>query len=215
MADKLPDYGFLPLKMCMDSISTMGELLHLSIHGLSMVSKLPEVMKAAMEWDRVAGTENTTTESDIERVTNNATFANNERKEGFPFFHSFTLVGTWAALEAGVEDMLVGMLCNEPAILQRLSSRRFAFRFRNTSGLIRRTNAIPSSEIQRDQSSGLAQGVNAFETVLNVFAMSGPIDPAIKGGLWKLSNSQRDRPPRFTRRPPSGGELPLDEPQGG
>jgi hypothetical protein len=189
MADQIPDYAFTPLTICVDSVTTMGELLHLSIGGLSMLSNLPEVMKRAKEWHEVAGTPNTTTQSQIERITQNAAFADNERKNGYPLLHAFTLVGIWAALEAGIEDMLVGILCNEPARLSTFGFEKIKIPLSKYEQLDKEERMrFLLSEVQREHASGVGQGVNVFESVLYVFDLSGQVDSSIREGLWKLSN---------------------------
>lgn len=44
-----------------------------------------------------------------------ADFARREIDRGFPFIHSYTLVGTWGAFEAAIEDLAVAVLLNDPS----------------------------------------------------------------------------------------------------
>lgn len=190
MADKIPDYAIEPLKRCLHSVFTMYKLLHLSIHGLGIISKRPEMVQRIITLTEECGQEVTEElKADLVKVTNDAGFTNSERDQDFPLLHAFTLVGIWAALESGIEDMLVGILCNEPAVLATYGFGRIRIPLSKYEQLDKEERMrFLLSELEREETSGLAQGINAFENILYVFDLSGSVSSAIRDELWKLSN---------------------------
>jgi hypothetical protein len=58
----------------------------------------------------------------IERLRERAEFARKERDHGYPILHGQATVGLWAALEALIEDLTVGLLMEWP---DRLDDARF------------------------------------------------------------------------------------------
>ena len=106
------EYAFGPLRQCLDSLVTMQRLFDICVHGLDIVERLPAVLKIEPSDFRYPADG-----PDEFRMVDNAEFSKKEREQGFPLLHAYTLVSVWGALEAAIEDMLVGILLNEPAVL--------------------------------------------------------------------------------------------------
>lgn len=116
----IPDYAFGPLHRGMNSIFKMGQLLDFSLQGLSTISRRPAMAQRIMDLTLQAGkTITPDLESNLEKAKKDAEFTDNERDDGFPFLHAYTLVGEWGALEAAIEDMLIGILANEASMLEK------------------------------------------------------------------------------------------------
>jgi hypothetical protein len=114
MANKIPDYSFNSFRRCLDSIFIANGLLRLSVNGLQIISNRPQMVQRLIDLTVKAEQEVTAElKSDLEEATADAAFTRNERDNDFPYLHAYTLVGQWGALEAGIEDMLVGILVNE------------------------------------------------------------------------------------------------------
>jgi hypothetical protein len=90
----------------------MQRLFDICVEGLEIVVGLPAILTRL---DPKIGK----VEDDLQfrRSLDNAEFVQNERERGFPLLHAYTLVSVWGALETGIEDMLVGILLNEPEVL--------------------------------------------------------------------------------------------------
>lgn len=190
MADKIPDYAHQPLIRCFRSAYTMGRLLHLSIWGLGIISKRPEMVRRLITLTQEAG-QIVTVElnSELEQATEDAEFTSKEKDQGFPLLHAHTLVGVWAALESGIEDTLVGILCNEPAVLRTPALAKIQIplsRYQELDDEERMRFLL--SKLQQDQASGSIQGVNLFENLLSVFNLSGPVNSSTSEAMWKMSN---------------------------
>src|SRR5215467_2342026 len=190
MADKIPDYAFEPLRACLDSIFTLNHLLHLSMQGLSTVSRSPWMVERVITLTKEVGKEVTEDmQVDLQSANKDAEFANKEIGRGYPLLHAFTIVGFWSALESGIEDMLVGIMCNEPAALEAASFGKIRLPLSKYEQLDKEERMrFLLSELQRNEASGLTQGVNTFENVLEAFGLNGTVDVQTKEGLWKLNN---------------------------
>jgi hypothetical protein len=178
------EYAFAPLRQCLDSLVTMRRLFDICVQGLDIVAQLPAVVKSGSSKEQKPGDG-----LKFDRVLDNAEFSQNERKRGFPLLHSYTLVSVWGALEAGLEDMLVGILLNEQEVLAtdelaKIKIPLGTFELLNKEERMR----LLLGEIQRTQRSGLTQGVGGFENVLRVFALDGSVDDGIKKELWEFNH---------------------------
>lgn len=126
---------------------------------------------------------------DLENATADAAFTKSERDDGFPLLHAYTLVTQWGALEAGIEDMLVGILVNEPKVLEKDEFAKVKIPLSKYELLDKEERMrFLLSEVQRAQSSGIAQGVNTFENVLQVFDLSGSVEEDVRIGLWEINH---------------------------
>jgi hypothetical protein len=190
MADRIPDYAFDPLRRCLDSVFITNRLLHLSVNGLQIISNRPQMVQRVIDLTVQSGQEVTAElNSDLENATADAAFTRTERDNDFPLLHAYTLVGQWGALEAGIEDMLVGILVNEPKVLEKDDFAKVKIPLSKYELLDQEERMrFLLSEVQRAHSSGIAQGVNTFENVLQVFDLSGPIEEDVRIGLWEMNH---------------------------
>ena len=190
MADKIPDYAFNPLRRCLDSIFIANRLLHLSLNGLQIISNRPQMVQRLIDLTAAAGEEITDElKSDFQNATTDAAFTRNERDNDFPNLHAYTLVGQWGALEAGIEDMLVGILVNEPKVLEKDDFAKAKIPLSKYEILDKEERMrFLLSDVQRGKSAGIAQGVNTFEDVLQIFDLSGWVEENVKTGLWEMNH---------------------------
>ena len=190
MAEKIPDYAFNPLRRCLDSVFITNRLLHLSMNGLQIISNRPQMVQHVIDLT-VQAEQEVTAElmSELEDATADAAFTRDERDNDFPRLHAYTLVGQWGALEAGVEDMLVGILVNEPKVLEKEEFARVKVPLSKYELLDKEERMrFLLGEVQRAQSFGIARGVNTFENVLQVFDLSGSVEEDVRIGLWEMNH---------------------------
>jgi hypothetical protein len=177
------EYAFAPLRQCLDSLVTMRRLLDICVEGLNIVAGLPALYASLGLTDRPEY------EFKYRRTVDSAEFSRNEREHGFPLLHAYTVVSVWGALEAAIEDMLVGILLNEQEVLANDDVAKIkiplgTFELLNKEERMR----LLLAEIQRTQRSVLAQGIGAFENVLKVFGLDGPVDADTKKELWEFNH---------------------------
>jgi hypothetical protein len=190
MSAEIPSYAFNPLRRCLDSIFLANRLLHLSVSGLQIISKRPQMVQRVIDLT-VAAKQEVTSElkSDLQKAVEDSIFTTNERDNDFPYLHAYTLVGQWAALEAGIEDMLVGLLVNEPKVLDGDAFAKIKLPLAKYELLDKEERMrFLLNDVQRTQSSGTAQGANTFENVLEVFELSGPVEEDIRTNLWEMNH---------------------------
>lgn len=189
MNNEVPDYALDPLANCFDSVFTLSRLLHISMEGLRAVSDQPALLeKLIARRKRVGQKIPDKLNNAFKNAGERAEFAKTESDRGFPLLHAFTIVAFWGALESAVEDTLVGIMCNEPAVLEAPAFLKVRIPLSKYEQLNKEERMrFLLSEVQRD-ASGMAQGVNTFENILEIFGLSGPVNPEVKDALWNLNN---------------------------
>ena len=186
MTSTIPKYALAPIRRSADAIVEINDLLHLSMSGLGIVSNRPKMINRIVTLEGEMSDER---RSELERANKDAEFTNKEIQNDFPLLHAYSLVAQWAALEAGVEDALVGILVNEPAALQKTEFEKIKiplFKYEQLDQEERMRFLF--GELQRMKSSGLAQGVNTFEDLLQTFDLSGEVRDELRAALWEMNN---------------------------
>jgi len=119
-----------------------------------------------------------------------AAFAVQQINDGFPQQHASALVTLWAGLEAAIEDMLVGILLNEPDILRRPNFSKTRVTLADFELLEREDRMrFLVSELSQDQGQGgRSRGVDYFEASLAPFDLAGPVDDDVKKLIWTAQN---------------------------
>jgi hypothetical protein len=123
----------------------------------------------------------------LERAKEDAAFAQKEFDTGFPLLHAHTLVGCWSALEAAIEDMVVGMLLNEPELLQTDSLARVRIPLAEFEALEKEERIrLLVSELGRGQGLGSKHGIDSFDALLERIGLSGSVDAETKQTAWEM-----------------------------
>jgi len=89
MAGAIPRYAALPLQRFIDSWESDFRLLHLSMRGIRVLTRMPGVFEAL-----IPGTDSDETAkltSDLSEAKKEAELAENECKTGFPVLHAHAL----------------------------------------------------------------------------------------------------------------------------
>jgi hypothetical protein len=190
MAEKIPAYAIEPLRRCLRSLKTSDELLHISMRGIGIVSNFPKMSQRMIDLTAELGNEITDDlKADLEESKRLANFADDELKNGFPFLHAFATVGAWSTLEVTIEDMLVGILVNEPEILGKPDFAKIRVPLAKYELLDKEERMrLILSELVRAQAATAGQGVNTFESVLQCFELSGEVDEGVRKLLWELNH---------------------------
>jgi len=125
--------------------------------------------------------------SNLEEAKKEAELAEKECKEGFPLLHGHALVAMWGALETAIEDMLVGILLNEPTVLKKDAFAKVKVTLSDfeTKDKEERMRFL-LQELGR--SLGRKNGVDAFESLLEHFDLSGPVDEKDRKLMWETNH---------------------------
>ncbi|HTQ62038.1 MAG TPA: hypothetical protein VMI32_17570 [Candidatus Solibacter sp.] len=190
MSKRVPSYALDPVKAFINYLDASGKLLHLSMRAIAMTRAMPQMVEAIAtasrgdsDWDEqrhVVG---------LEKAKNDAEFAKNECDTGFSLLHEFTLVGTWGAFEVAIEDLVVGVLCNEPQLLRaepfaKIRIPLAEFEILDNEGRMR----ILLRELQRTLRSDQRNGVGAFEAILGAVGLSGEVKKDCRERIWEMNH---------------------------
>jgi hypothetical protein len=150
-----------------------------------MVEAVAHASRADADWNE----ENHKTT--LERARRDAEFAAKECDTGFPLLHEFTLVGMWGAFEAAIEDVIVAILSNEPALLCADQFAKIRIPLSEFETLEKEDRMkILLRELQRTLRSDQRQGVSCFEAVLGVVGLSGEIKEAVREDIWEMHHAR-------------------------
>jgi hypothetical protein len=185
MEKDLPEYAMGPLRRFIAFWEECHQLLHLSMRGISMIQAVPKTVEA-LEMAYAAGYGGS---SDKERLSTSdakqiAELAKRECDSGFPLLHAQLLVALWGALEAAIEDMLVGMLLNEPEALKNDAFSKIKIPLAEFELLDKDERMrVLVEDIGRGRGT---HGVDAFETSLARFDLTGNVEEGDKKTIWEM-----------------------------
>jgi len=188
---QIPQYAGGPMNRFLDTYKLAMQLLHLSMRGIGLLQSMPEVFEALVQVEnRHSPEEKDQYEKDLVVARQEAQLAVEQEKQGFPLLHAHTLVTIWGALEAAIEDVLLGILMNEPHILHGASFPKIKITLGDFENLDKEDRMrLVLSELCRDQGQGRrARGVDYFEVMLQPFGLSDAVDAEIKKNLWTVHN---------------------------
>jgi hypothetical protein len=195
MSRNLPDYVADPLRRYLDYLMESMRLVLMSMHGISMITNLPNTLTVLGEEsyrsnppaDPVKRREEF--EKELAARKQDAEFAQKELDGGFPLLHAHAVVGVWGAFESALEDALVGMLMNEPDLLQKDAFAKFRIPLAQFESLEKEERIrLLVEELERGHGLARKQGIAGFESLLDCVNLSGAVEPEVTRTLWELSN---------------------------
>lgn len=162
----------------------LNKVLLISVHGNKMVQAFPKLCDLAAKEEQDAQADQRDYELFMPEIRARAEFAKNEDARGHPTLHAHALVGAWSAIEAGIEDICVGFLLNEPAFLKREVFSNVKIRLADFELLDKEERVrFLLGEVER-QSAIHRQGVDRFESLLEPFGFSGQVPDEIKKAVF-------------------------------
>jgi hypothetical protein len=183
----VPNYALDPLEAFLAYIRDSDRLLHVSMRGISALRGMPRIIEVLTEVRSGDEPRSEKDGSSLEQATADAAFAEKECEAGFPLLHAHTLVGDWGAFEAAIEDMVVGLLLNEPELLQGDALAKVRIPLAEFEALEKDERMrLLISELERNQGIGRKQGVDSFEALLERVGLSGSVDAEIRKVVWEM-----------------------------
>lgn len=184
----IPEYAAQPLRRFLDYCEESYRLLHLSMRGVSGLRGMPRLVAALKPFETDEDDAEPRRKS-LEDAKQTAEFANKECESGFPLLHAHTLVGIWGAFEAAIEDMLVGLLVNEPDLLRDKAFAKMRVSLAQFELLEREERMrLLLAELGRGEGAARTTGVDSFEALLDCFNLSGPVSPDTKKSIWEMNH---------------------------
>ena len=115
-----------------------------------------------------------------------ATFAREEIALDFPLLHAHSLMGTWGALEAMIDDLSTDWLAIDPSALEQPVFTRIKVVIGDYTKLRpseQRRHLV--SELKRECKSDLKMGLGQFEYLLNAIGLGGSVDKRVRNVLFE------------------------------
>ena len=175
----MANWALEPFTRFGDYVEDAHRSMMLSINGIRRVESIVPLSEAVHNRNILDMTSEEARESEkrLDDTRKMADFARREIDRGFPFIHSYTLVGTWGAFEAAVEDLAVTVLLNDPSTrsAESLSKIRGNLLEFESMDIEDRTRFVVY-ELQRNLKAEDRLGVNVFEGVLSAIGLGGSVD---------------------------------------
>jgi hypothetical protein len=151
-------------------------------HITSVVRKLGLVRKKLTpDWDETEFNQH------VDALNEDAEFAAKECAAGFPLLQEFTVVGFWGAFESAIEDVVIGIISNEPAFLHAEPFAKVKIPLAEFESLEKDDRMrILLRELQRALRTEQRHGVSGFEAMLDTIHFSGPVPTELREALWEM-----------------------------
>jgi hypothetical protein len=192
VAQRVPEYATKPVDRFIEYAQESERLLTLSMGAISKLIAMPDllrILRNAIKTAEPHREDDDESRSSLERVEANAAFAKKEQENDFPLLHAHTVVGLWGAAEASIEDLLVGLLMNEPEHLRNEAFAKIRIPLASFETLEKEERMrLLVAEIKRSQPVQNRNGTDAFETLLKCSTLDGEIDPGIKRDIWEMNH---------------------------
>lgn len=169
----------------LDYSEDLNRILHLSTRGISMIRAVPKVVEVLAKVKQ--DDDPSTVEERLEKAKEEAELAQREVDTDFPLLHAQAVVSLWGGLESLIRVFLSRWITNEPKALGANQIKKLRMQFGEYESLDREERAYYVIDLlERELQSPLKQGVMRFETILDVFGLSGQIDEDVKKNLFEM-----------------------------
>jgi hypothetical protein len=158
-------------------------VVHVTHESFMQVQRLPEILQLL----HTALPETTEKhEHGLSHAQRVAEYARDEVESGFTFVHAHALLGLWGALECLVEDLFIGALEEDPAILSTPAFDKIKLPI----GIInvpdtREIYAAVLTEASRTSAADLGKGVSRFDRLLTMVGLGGATPRQIKDAIFE------------------------------
>jgi len=181
----VPGWGMQPFNDFIDYVEELGQLVYLSIRGISFMTKSPELVNL------LAVIENSKEVEEQERLMElakrEAQLAKDEVKNGFPLLHAQAVVSLWGGLETLIKFFLSKWLAMEPKAMLVSQVQKLKVRVSEYESLDNEERCSYILDLlEREVKAPLKHGVTRFEVLLNVFGLGGNVKKEIRKNLYEI-----------------------------
>lgn len=201
MADKdqietLPSWTTELFSEFLNHQEDIARVLHLSITGISMVRGRHDALKVLSEVN--GELEDDDRKRQLERAALERDLAQREVDNDFPLLHEQATVALWSSLEALVRSFLASWLSNKPDAWQVDAVKRLKIRLGDYEALQPTDRCLWVVDLLDQEVGGpLRNGVNRFESLLQLFQLGGQVDEQCQKTLFELSQIRHATSPLF------------------
>lgn len=180
--NKAPDWSLEPLKSFIDRAERLSSVLRLSVQGMSMIQGVPKAMEAISKA--------TDRNIDVERyniAVSDVNFVKHEISEGFPVLFGQGVITLWSFLELAVKDLVAAWIDNQSELLGKPPISNMKIKIGDLMTIESGGKGLFFAElIERDVCAGIKQGINRFESFIDVVGLSGEIPKVMKTTFYEF-----------------------------
>jgi len=180
-----PKWATQPFRDFLDQTERLGQLLNLSMKGISMLRGVPKIVQVLAKVEQDFGEE---AHGRLESAKKEAELAHREINDGFPLLHAQTTIMLWSALEAAIRLFIVRWLQNYKQAMEVEAIQKLRVRigeYERLEGEERFFYII--DRLEQELSAPLKTGITRFELLLEPFGLSGPVDEDVSRNLFELN----------------------------
>lgn len=182
---RVPEWSTAPFGDFLDHTELLSQVLHLTIHGISRLVGMPEILEKAEEIMRLVG--KGVSESRVESARKEAELARREVESGFPIVHSQMVVALWSSMEALIHVFVGRWLINRPESILQEPWRNLKVKIGDWEGLDQEQKSqYLVDALEQNLSSHLKQGINRFETVFAALGLAGSVEDHVKDAIFEM-----------------------------
>lgn len=177
----------VPLKVLMEELKLLHDIVNVSIRGISVTQALPNAMKVLADTERVADKKIDYEKSHAE-ASKIAEIAKNEIEKGFPFLYSQAALMLYAHLEGSIKRFIIEYFKNSKSILEikEIAGLKMSFGEYHSLDEFERLDYL-FSLYEKSVSIGMQYGVTRFESLLAPIGFNGNIDEKTRFSIFELS----------------------------
>lgn len=169
----------------------IDRVLHLSMEGLSLITRSPQLTEALINYRVVkdgADSMSPEEERDLKSTRTKAKYAQDEISKGFPIFHAHAVTSIWSALDALIFDFVCVWILNVPSALASdpFSKIKITLSQYELLGKEDRISYLVK-ELSRSLNADFKLGIGKYEALLTSIGLGGEVDADIQKTLLEMS----------------------------
>jgi hypothetical protein len=174
--------------LCVE-LSNQQDLLEIAIAGISRMRLAPRMVKELERLQRIVGQEPSVTPTDHERAKRQAELAEREITQGFPLLHRHAAIVVWSGLEATVRLFVARWLQQTPDAMATEAVQKIRVKLADYERLQGEDRFFYIVDrLEQETSAPLKCGVARFESLLEPFHLSGPVEESTRRTLFELNH---------------------------
>ena len=182
---KVPKWATEAFDSFLDHFDELRDVLHLSIHGISLIRGTPNTIRVLAEIKRNLDAEDT--QQSLKRAQAEAELAQQELDTGFPLLHAQGAISLWGALEALIQTFLAKWLANVPEAMNLKAIQELKVPLGEWEALDKdERHDLIVDLLERGLNATFKHGISRFEAVLEIFGLSGGVDDDDRRTLFEL-----------------------------
>lgn len=182
---RLPKWIINHFTESFDAHEQLLRIVNVSQTGIRMLTGLPRLTKALAKFEKSLDADDEAIR--LKKIEANAILAESEIEKDYPVLNSLAVAALWSWLEVLVKDLAIGWIMHKPAAMYIPQIQRMNVKLGDYFQLNRHEQASHIVELlERDLASPLKKGTNRFDSLLEPFGISGPLDEKTTRAIYEL-----------------------------